>query len=237
MTKRRAGRRVKEPVDTGRKTILDSAPEVKTDKADAINRRLLFARYWCGSISRTLDMMHGDGIALSHETAREYLRDPGVVRMIEQTFERKAKTIATRDDRARFWSCLMNDVFIPFEIRLRASELLGKMQMDFVERVEIDHKVELSLAALIASEPKKECLFHSVSSIPDTAEASGESAGEEETLPLPAPNQINQIIIRKNNNSGSEILLSSEQKNSEILYDETENPNYENDPRLAALLE
>lgn len=41
--------------------------------------------------------------------------------------------IATRAERQAFWTKTQNDPTVPLAIRLRASELLGKSQADFVE--------------------------------------------------------------------------------------------------------
>lgn len=44
--------------------------------------------------------------------------------------------IATAEDRQRFWSAVMQDQAQEMKDRLRASELLGKRQGDFIERSE-----------------------------------------------------------------------------------------------------
>jgi phage terminase small subunit len=53
------------------------------------------------------------------------------------------KSIATREDRQAFWSSTMNDVAVHMPDRLRASELLGKSEIDFVEKSISDSRVVL----------------------------------------------------------------------------------------------
>ncbi|MDL2279234.1 terminase small subunit [Desulfovibrio sp. OttesenSCG-928-G11] len=50
--------------------------------------------------------------------------------------ERMESTIADRKKRQEFWSTAMQDEEQPMRDRLRASELLGKSEGDFLERIE-----------------------------------------------------------------------------------------------------
>lgn len=43
--------------------------------------------------------------------------------------------IATREERQKFWAEVMNNPEIEYNIRLKASELLGKSQADFTENI------------------------------------------------------------------------------------------------------
>ena len=58
-----------------------------------------------------------------------------------------APVILTREERQELWSRLAADPGIEPSVRLRASELLGKSQADFTERLEV--KGELTLLELI----------------------------------------------------------------------------------------
>jgi hypothetical protein len=51
--------------------------------------------------------------------------------------ETTSKAIATREDRQSFWTEVMRDKLEKMVDRLRASELLGKSQADFVDRMEV----------------------------------------------------------------------------------------------------
>ncbi len=58
-----------------------------------------------------------------------------------------APLVLTREERQELWSRMAMDEKLDASVRLRASELLGKSQADFTERVEI--KGELTLLELI----------------------------------------------------------------------------------------
>lgn len=62
----------------------------------------------------------------------------GIVGVREAIDERVKSdpAIATREDRQQFWTGAMRNVTVAWKERLRASELLGKSQADFVERRE-----------------------------------------------------------------------------------------------------
>ena len=53
-----------------------------------------------------------------------------------RTQKKDAPTIASRQQRQEFWTKVMNDEKEPMANRLRASELLGKSEADFLERYE-----------------------------------------------------------------------------------------------------
>ena len=49
--------------------------------------------------------------------------------------ERTDSMIATREERQQFWTAIMRDEEVDLRDRLRATELLGKSEGDFLERV------------------------------------------------------------------------------------------------------
>ena len=49
--------------------------------------------------------------------------------------ERNSAAIATREERQRFWTAILRDPETELRDRLRASELLGRSEGDFLERV------------------------------------------------------------------------------------------------------
>lgn len=89
------------------------------------------------------------------ESARKLLRRKDVLEMIETArLVRKATNIATREERQQFWSSVMRGEDIetvnpvtgqpmqgppPMAARMKASELLGKSEGDFIKRVEVNH--------------------------------------------------------------------------------------------------
>ncbi len=60
-----------------------------------------------------------------------------IAKAIEKRSERDAKTtIADRQKRQEFWTAVMGDEKMKMQDRLKASELLGKSEGDFLERFE-----------------------------------------------------------------------------------------------------
>lgn len=71
-------------------------------------------------------------------TATRMLRNPKIKEAIEARQKKQIKTlIATRTDRQAFWTNVMNSSSEEMQARLRASELLGKSEADFIEKVEM----------------------------------------------------------------------------------------------------
>ena len=61
--------------------------------------------------------------------------------------QRFAPTIATRLERQQFWTSVLRNEDEAMKDRLKAAELLGKSEGDFLERVEVD--MTLSPAAIL----------------------------------------------------------------------------------------
>lgn len=61
--------------------------------------------------------------------------------------QRLAPTIATRQERQEFWTSVLRNEDEAMKDRLKAAELLGKSEGDFLERVEMD--MTLSPAAIL----------------------------------------------------------------------------------------
>lgn len=71
-------------------------------------------------------------------TACRMLKKPHIAAAIQSREKTRAtKTIATREQRQEFWTETMNDVAAELRDRLKASELLGKSEGDFIERHEM----------------------------------------------------------------------------------------------------
>lgn len=76
----------------------------------------------------------GDAATLA-VTASDLLRVPNVAEALQaRETTRTSKLIATREERQSFWTSVLNDEGTSMSDRLRASELLGKSEADFVER-------------------------------------------------------------------------------------------------------
>ncbi|GHV43199.1 hypothetical protein FACS1894187_25560 [Synergistales bacterium] len=77
----------------------------------------------------------------SQKTARsigqELLTNPDIADAIhEREQERRTVVVASRIERQAFWTAIMRDKSADIRDRLRASEILGKSEGDFIERVE-----------------------------------------------------------------------------------------------------
>ncbi len=84
----------------------------------------------------------------------ENLRKPEIAAAIDARETRQTgKLIATREERQAFWTAVLLDVSEAMAMRLKASELLGKSQADFLDRVEVTGK--LTLEQLVEQASKK----------------------------------------------------------------------------------
>lgn len=59
--------------------------------------------------------------------------------------QRLAPTIATRQERQEFWTSVLRSKDEAMKDRLKAAELLGKSEGDFLERVEMDQTVSVNV--------------------------------------------------------------------------------------------
>ncbi len=98
--------------------------------------QLLFCQYYDGNL---VESAKKAGVLV--RKAKDWLCDPRVQAEIEHRVRlanidnaELGEAIATREDRQRYWTKMMNDPNESAMTRLRASELLGKSQGDFVER-------------------------------------------------------------------------------------------------------
>lgn len=94
-----------------------------------------------------LEAMHKAGYAKSTHTAYRVLRNPEVAAAIRARDEQiMSPLIAKREERQAFWTSVMKDENAEMKDRLKASELLGKSEGDFLDKVE--HSGGVSLAGL-----------------------------------------------------------------------------------------
>ena len=86
---------------------------------------------------------------LSYGYARQLLTKPNILEAIRnrQDTEVGRRRIATRQERQRFWTRTMTDESVSMGDRLRASELLGKSEADFVDVVKSESTMRLQLGA------------------------------------------------------------------------------------------
>jgi phage terminase small subunit len=75
--------------------------------------------------------------------AHENLKKPEIIKAIqERGKEERMSKIANRQDRQAFWSEVMDNEELEMMVRLRASELLGKSEADFKEKLEIEGDIK-----------------------------------------------------------------------------------------------
>ena len=78
----------------------------------------------------------------------ENLKKPQIASAIkDREIKRMAPTIATRLERQEFWTSVLRSEDESMKDRLKAAELLGKSEGDFLERIEMD--VALSPSAIL----------------------------------------------------------------------------------------
>lgn len=96
------------------------------------------------------------------QVASENLKKPEVLEAIQvrnqvpsqvRAAVAQAVKIATRAERQAFWSEVMNDRGQRMPDRLKAAELLGKSEADFVERLQ--HEGKLTLEQLVLASQSK----------------------------------------------------------------------------------
>lgn len=90
----------------------------------------------------------------SKDTARsigqENLTKPDIIAAIkERETKRLNRVIAGRERLLELWTQIMEDTDEITKDRLKASELLGKAQGVFLERVEVDHSGNIDLTAAV----------------------------------------------------------------------------------------
>jgi len=59
-----------------------------------------------------------------------------------------APVIASRQDRQKFWSAMMNDKTADANVKLKASELLGKSEGDFTEKIQHSGGVTVAMGRI-----------------------------------------------------------------------------------------
>lgn len=96
----------------------------------------------------------GDDTVLA-QVASENLRKPYIKEALENRNKTiMAETIASRTNRQEFWSGIMWDTDQDIKDRLKASELLGRSEGDFIDRKEKGNDLTLEDLIIMATSPK-----------------------------------------------------------------------------------
>lgn len=92
------------------------------------------------------------------QAGKELIRDSRILAAIEMKFRGdqpgRSKSIATRLERQRQWTRIMRDERQDPMVRLRASELLGKAQGDFLDRIHHSGDVQIDVIDPYAEKEK-----------------------------------------------------------------------------------
>lgn len=94
------------------------------------------------------------GYASPEGSAADLMGNPKILAEIAATAA-EDPLIATREDRQRWWTEVMLDESVSMKDRIKASELLGKSQADFVQRHELTATVGATVTAYVPSNGRK----------------------------------------------------------------------------------
>ena len=96
-------------------------------------KQLAFIEAWAGNGT---EAAKAAGYKHPRQAAAENLRKDYILEAIKQREkERENDLIATREERQRFWTAMFRDELQDSKDRLKASELLGRSEADFIERM------------------------------------------------------------------------------------------------------
>ena len=85
----------------------------------------------------------GDDKTLA-SVAYKLLTNTDIKRAIQERVAKQTDSlIATKEERQRFWTEFMRSPALEPKDRMKASELLGRSQADFMEKVEVSGKLEV----------------------------------------------------------------------------------------------
>ena len=104
-----------------------------------------FVEYYTGSAAQAA-IKAGYSKNSAYTLGQRLMNNPEIIAEIKaRETKRLVPDIATREERFKFWTRAMRDEDTPMKERLKASELLGKAEGDFLERVEVEHSGNLDI--------------------------------------------------------------------------------------------
>ena len=117
--------------------------------AKLTTKQKAFIQSYCGNATEAA-LKAGYSKKTAAFIGAENLKKPQIIEQIKKREEKRAdKRIATREERQIFWTQTMKDEKADMRDRLRASELLGKSEADFTEKVDVKGELTLGLADLV----------------------------------------------------------------------------------------
>ena len=117
------------------------------------HRQELFMQEYLTSLNATQSAIRaGYSPKTAYSQGQRLLKNVEVLQAINKVMnERKSALIATREQRQEFWTAVMNDCDTAMKDRLKASELLGKSEGDFTDKVQANIS-GMTLADLVMEE-------------------------------------------------------------------------------------
>lgn len=108
-------------------------------------RQLRFVELWTGVATETAALA---GYSNAREAGSRCIRNKEICRLIKEKRAAEIKPeILSRLDRQKFWSDGVKNQGLDYKDRLKASELLGKSEGDFLEKIQ--HSGEIALPPAI----------------------------------------------------------------------------------------
>ena len=109
-------------------------PELREsyDRLSELQKKFVVA--YDGNATRTAELV---GYRCPKDAGCRAMRHVEIRKLLDARRQAEIRPgVATRQERQRFWSEIMQDQEIPWKHRLKASELLGKSQGDFIQKLE-----------------------------------------------------------------------------------------------------
>ena len=108
-----------------------------------------FCEIYSSNGGNAMDAARKSGYKQPQIQGFENLEKPTIVDALEKLRESTTNSaILTREQRQQLWSEVALDGTIDISARLRASELLGKSQADFTDKIDHNHKGTVNLIQL-----------------------------------------------------------------------------------------
>ena len=118
--------------------------------ADFNARQRKFVKFYEGNATEAA-IRAGYSKASAGTIGPHLMKDPDIVKAIQNRVRPiEDRAIASREERQRFWTRVMIDDHVEMKHRLKASELLGRSQADFITDSEnINVNIKMGLVGLL----------------------------------------------------------------------------------------
>jgi phage terminase small subunit len=81
----------------------------------------------------------------AHSIGQENLKKPVIIQAIESRLKKEdASKIATRQERQEFWTTTLRSDEVDQRDRLKASELLGRSECDFIDTTRLEGSIDIN---------------------------------------------------------------------------------------------